>query len=568
MESSSEAAPVDENANAIEVPVPEHLTTQLQEIITEIEQNVVPEDEFEVTKEQEDAVKSLVEQELKLMQEEEALLAQQQMQEEEVKTKIAEKVELEASMMKAEELKAMEVEQGGKSSGANEMWNVEGVKVTFPHETEEGYYEEYDENGQPLAHTWKPKGKYEIIKTAVKHEDINAIRVADPKLSELQKIAVAQQLSTVPEDHAVQNDMQGGTQSMINGFEDELAGFNLPAGIPLLARILPKDPAEVERKISLERLFTPATDSPDLTPTRNKKVFSSSAFYRPDHPTIEDQVDLATRISQSLIQDDNRTSRGQTMYMKRKKRSVRWIHQGPHGPGLVEFSDPSGPDSPQRTPGERPTSLPIMPTLQPVKKDSTPSMPVTVPVPEMPTLRPVQDRGPMKLMMSSKQQQVDQVYQTSEMESPTGKGAALFAKRKKRMDNYIVDETTVQKSQETAFAHQQTSVMSSSSSAQSSSSMTTQGQQIMVGGALTGPTNITYGTQGAASGADVIYTAECKVVTRSHPPTPQFELPASGTALGYLTDDKHDKRKSFNLAAKGFGTYQNFYTPVHLGKVF
>jgi len=528
MESSSEAAPVDENANAIEAPVPEHLTTQLQEIITEIEQNVVPEDEFEVTKEQEDAVKSLVEQELKLMQEEEALLAQQQMQEEEVKT------------MKVEELKAMEVEGGGKTSGGSEMWNVEGVKVTFPHETEEGYYEEYDENGQPLAHTWRPKGKYEIIKTAVKQQDINAIRVADPKLSELQKTAVAQQLSTVPEDQAVmthQNDMQGGMQSMINGFEDELAGFNLPAGIPLLARILPKDPAEVERKISLERLFTPATDSPDLTPTRNKKVFSSSAFYRPDHPTIEDQVDLATRISQSLIQDDNKTSRGQTMYMKRKKRSVRWIHQeegieyeedydeGPHGPGLVEVLDPGlDPGSPQRTPG---------------------------------------DRGPMKLMMSSKQQQVDQVYQTSEMESPTGKGAALFAKRKKRMDNYIVDETTVQQSQ-------QTSVMSSSSASQSSSSSMTmqQGQQIMVGGALTGPTNITYGTQGAAAGADVIYTAECKVVQRSHPPTPQFELPPSGTLMDLSTDDKHDKRKSFNLAAKGFGTYQNFYTPVHLGKAF
>ncbi|CAL4060257.1 unnamed protein product [Meganyctiphanes norvegica] len=543
-----EPGPVDENANAIEAPVvdapveipQENIKTQLQEIISEIEQQVIPEEDEEVTKEQEDAVKSLVEQELKLMQEEEAMLAQQKTQEDEVKkvmeedvvvvnTEEAKEVEADASVMRQEELKAMEAEQAaveevaGDKSSSNELWNVEGVRVTMPHETEEGYYEEYDEHGQPLFHTWRPKGKYEIIKTEIKKDDINPIRVDDPKLSELAKPAPAPAPAADVTDFVNQQD--GMQVDMSNGISNEMLGlspgFDIPAGIPLLARILPKDPTEVERKISLERLFTPATDSPDLTPTRNKKVFSSSAFYRPDHPTIGDQVDLAKRISASLFNDDNKQSRGQTMYIKRKKRSVRWIHQGPGGPGLVEVSEP---DSPQRTPG---------------------------------------DRGPMKLMMSSKQEKVDQAYHTSEMDSPTGKGAALFAKRKKRMDKYVVDENTVQQSMEaSSFAQQQTSVMSSSSM---QSSSITQGQQMMVGGAYAGPTNITYGAPGVAAGGDVIYTAECKVVQRSHPPTPQFELPASGR-LEMTAEEKHEKRKSFNLAAKGFGTYQNFYTPVHLGK--
>ncbi|MPC42925.1 hypothetical protein E2C01_036559 [Portunus trituberculatus] len=59
-----------------------------------------------------------------------------------------------------------------------------------------------------------------------------------------------------------------------------------------------------------------------------EKAFASSSFYRPDHPTIDDQVELAQRISFSLVDENNKMSRGQSMYMKRKKRSMRWIHAG------------------------------------------------------------------------------------------------------------------------------------------------------------------------------------------------------------------------------------------------
>lgn len=58
-------------------------------------------------------------------------------------------------------------------------------------------------------------------------------------------------------------------------------------------------------------------------------MFASSAFYEKGfHPTVEDQVQLAKRISNSLSDVSNKTSKGQSMYVNRKKRSVKWVHEG------------------------------------------------------------------------------------------------------------------------------------------------------------------------------------------------------------------------------------------------
>jgi hypothetical protein len=58
-------------------------------------------------------------------------------------------------------------------------------------------------------------------------------------------------------------------------------------------------------------------------------MFASSSFYKPSlHPTVEDQVELARRISQSLSDISNQQSKGQSMYVNRKKRSVKWVHEG------------------------------------------------------------------------------------------------------------------------------------------------------------------------------------------------------------------------------------------------
>lgn len=58
------------------------------------------------------------------------------------------------------------------------------------------------------------------------------------------------------------------------------------------------------------------------------RMFASSSFYGPDHPTMEEQVELARKISSSLSDISNQRSKGQTMYVNRKKRSAKWVHEG------------------------------------------------------------------------------------------------------------------------------------------------------------------------------------------------------------------------------------------------
>ncbi|XP_022217361.2 uncharacterized protein LOC111070780 isoform X3 [Drosophila obscura] len=89
-----------------------------------------------------------------------------------------------------------------------------------------------------------------------------------------------------------------------------------------------KETTNLSKSIDLRKIFTPATDAVEILP-KNRKLYASSAFYSPNlHPTVEDQVELARRISHSLSDISNQTSKGQTMYVNRKKRSVKWVHEG------------------------------------------------------------------------------------------------------------------------------------------------------------------------------------------------------------------------------------------------
>lgn len=61
------------------------------------------------------------------------------------------------------------------------------------------------------------------------------------------------------------------------------------------------------------------------------KLYASSAFFTPGlHPTVEDQFEMARMISSSLCDSSNQKSKGQSMYVNRKKRSVKWVHEGTH----------------------------------------------------------------------------------------------------------------------------------------------------------------------------------------------------------------------------------------------
>ncbi|XP_023036525.1 neurofilament heavy polypeptide isoform X3 [Drosophila willistoni] len=89
-----------------------------------------------------------------------------------------------------------------------------------------------------------------------------------------------------------------------------------------------KESTNVSKAVDLRKIFTPATDAPEILP-KNRKLYASSAFYSPSlHPTVEDQVELARRISHSLSDISNQKSKGQSMFVNRKKRSVKWVHEG------------------------------------------------------------------------------------------------------------------------------------------------------------------------------------------------------------------------------------------------
>ena len=64
-------------------------------------------------------------------------------------------------------------------------------------------------------------------------------------------------------------------------------------------------------------------------------MFTDSAFYSPKfHPSVAEQVEMAHRLSSSLYDDGNKMSKGQEMYLKRAKKSGKWIttnHPGDPG---------------------------------------------------------------------------------------------------------------------------------------------------------------------------------------------------------------------------------------------
>jgi len=67
-------------------------------------------------------------------------------------------------------------------------------------------------------------------------------------------------------------------------------------------------------------------------------MFTDSAFYSPKfHPSVAEQVEMAHRLSSSLYDDGNKMSKGQEMYLKRLKKSGKWIHSNVD-PGM--FSKP------------------------------------------------------------------------------------------------------------------------------------------------------------------------------------------------------------------------------------
>lgn len=172
--------------------------------------------------------------------------------------------------------------------------------------------------------------------------------------------------------------------------------------------------------------------------TKKKKMFSSSSFYEEPHaiyPTVEEQVEMAKKIADSLADDTNKKSKGANMFFKRVKRSSKWVHEGP------EPSDESEPTTPEVQGVEPPTPDP---SKVPWKSKQNGMMKLKL------VLDPRHPEDAMTLKSSGHNISEHNVVSPDichdlvrDLESPVGKGAALFAKRKKKSSEWVVDEEKV-----------------------------------------------------------------------------------------------------------------------------
>ncbi|XP_036334813.1 mediator of RNA polymerase II transcription subunit 15 [Rhagoletis pomonella] len=195
-----------------------------------------------------------------------------------------------------------------------------------------------------------------------------------------------------------------------------------------------KESSNATKHIDLRKIFTPATDTEEILP-RNRKLYASSAFYSPGlHPTVEDQVELARRISNSLSDISNQKSKGQSMYVNRKKRSVKWVHEG------------SGQDSSVQEKNYqeefKENNLALGETTSTTQNSSTPiQVPLRLLMNPRGKVRDITSVGDSFNIEASLLSPDKCAELVTALQTQKGKGAELFAKRRRKSEKWVVDET-------------------------------------------------------------------------------------------------------------------------------
>ncbi|XP_060661282.1 uncharacterized protein LOC132794957 isoform X6 [Drosophila nasuta] len=184
-----------------------------------------------------------------------------------------------------------------------------------------------------------------------------------------------------------------------------------------------KESSNLSRTVDLRKIFTPATDAPQILP-KNRKLYASSAFYSPTlHPTVEDQVELARRISHSLSDISNQKSKGQSMFVNRKKRSVKWVHEG----SFQGEDDIAIKENAEVTTSKELTQL-----------DKLPLKLIMNPRGQMRDYNSLKDSINIETGLLSPENCAELI---TALQLHKGRGAELFAKRRRKADNWVVDET-------------------------------------------------------------------------------------------------------------------------------
>jgi len=163
-------------------------------------------------------------------------------------------------------------------------------------------------------------------------------------------------------------------------------------------------------------------DSGSLKRRNPRQMFTDSAFYSPKfHPSIAEQVEMAHKLSSSLYDDGNKLSKGQEMYLKRLKKS------GAEG---FEFEEPPVHD--------KVPNLKLVMNPEGKVQDWT-----DLPEDELPELQQIASGGPSAEIAQNV---------VENLQACKGKGGELFAKRRKKADKWIVDESSIGSNAPSQFA--------------------------------------------------------------------------------------------------------------------
>merc|ERR1711892_238230 len=178
----------------------------------------------------------------------------------------------------------------------------------------------------------------------------------------------------------------------------------------------------------LQKIMTPAPveyDTGSLKRRDPRKMFTDSSFYNAQHhPTVADQVEMAHRLSSAMFNEKNKSSNGQKMFLTRVQNSGGMHdddYQNRHDavPNMKLVMNPEGKvhewdDLPEDQ----------KPNYQQIAVHAAPNM-------NLPDV-------------------VDPVAES--LNAGIGKGGELFAKRRKRAENWVVDEKSVGQAKPSAFA--------------------------------------------------------------------------------------------------------------------
>merc|ERR1719348_2659002 len=178
----------------------------------------------------------------------------------------------------------------------------------------------------------------------------------------------------------------------------------------------------------LQKIMTPAPveyDTGSLKRRDPRKMFTDSSFYNAaHHPTVADQVEMAHRLSSAMFNEKNSSSKGQKMYLTRVQNSGGMHdddYQNRHDavPNMKLVMNPEGKvhewdDLPEDQ----------RPDYQTIAQHAAPN----VPLPDV----------------------ADPVAES--LNAGIGKGGELFAKRRQRAENWVVDETSIGQAKPSAFA--------------------------------------------------------------------------------------------------------------------